>query len=94
VADRSCIGCGYCCQKVPCPLGAMLYGGASPCAGLEWRDGRWWCGPALRDPDLHLSLCIGAGCCSPLNSIRSSKQATLRGGTPSLPRTSSAPPSE
>lgn len=70
-----CIGCGYCCKKTPCILGVKLFGMVKPCAGLVFKDGRYWCKPVLEakgadQKRLTENLYIGAGCCSPMNSDR------------------------
>lgn len=76
---RPCIGCGYCCQKAPCALGASLHGPKAPCPSLVWNGERYVCqevSRAFRARDwkrlsvLLSDLAIGAGCCSPLNSQR------------------------
>jgi len=46
-----CNGCGACCIATPCGLALDYLEGAeegSPCPALEWKDGRAWCGLALR----------------------------------------------
>lgn len=54
----ACVGCGYCCSKAPCALGAARFGvelprlgvmdlapTMSPCEALIWDEaaGRHWC---------------------------------------------------
>ena len=66
-----CIGCGYCCSKVPCAYGRENEEGG--CAEQVFRDGRYWCGIAeeiQKDPSSKWSPAFGAGCCSSLNSVR------------------------
>jgi hypothetical protein len=72
---RPCVGCGYCCKKVPCSLSVYLHADKPwphhECPELIFRDGRWWCKIALEEPELAKEeLYIGAGCCSPLNTER------------------------
>lgn len=68
----SCVGCGYCCQKVQCAAGRSIYGlKDGVCAGLQCseKDQRYYClliletrgraNKAARD-----GLAIGAGCSS------------------------------
>ena len=79
-----CVGCGYCCQKAPCPV-AFIMGWYEPygvCAGLVWNEqaGRYWCRAVQDEPartrlQLEESMAIGAGCSSTLcNSQRSAAQ--------------------
>ena len=81
---RPCVGCGYCCKKVPCPFGADRYGEGAPCGGLVFKDGRHWCGAILEAPSSVKvvrsdTLCIGAGCCSPMNTDRQPYLENQRG---------------
>lgn len=61
-----CVGCGYCCIKVPCPLSVKLYG-KDDCPALQWDGERYRCTLA---EEYHAALYIGAGCCAALNSWR------------------------
>lgn len=81
-----CVGCGYCCMKVPCRV-AFLMGWSrhpSPCAGLVWDEGagRFWC-KAVQDepertrPQLEADMAIGAGCSSSLCNTQ--REACKRG---------------
>ena len=73
-----CVGCGYCCKKATCGLGATIHGAQVPCPSLVFEDGRYWCGEVLTAERTNRSeaeklkswLYIGVGCCSPLNSDR------------------------
>jgi hypothetical protein len=74
---RPCVGCGYCCKKVPCPLGvARQISFQAPCSFLRFEHGRHWCGLVVDEEDdrsraiMVDDLAIGVGCCSPLNSDR------------------------
>lgn len=77
--DLSCIGCGFCCTKVICGIGAMFYGHyTNPCPALELNGNRYVCSLYRRDPDRYEHvLAIGEGCCFPDNPWRSD-----RGGVP------------
>jgi len=82
---RKCIGCGYCCQKAACILGAVSFvehateSGRvlSHCPGLVKLYGRYWCSLMLNATGEEREwvgdgvLAVGAGCCSPLNTQRS-----------------------
>lgn len=66
-----CVGCGYCCTKGICEMGAIIYGTESaPCPGLYWnnQDRRHFCRLVLLGNDIRKffkdALYIGAGCCS------------------------------
>ena len=70
-----CVGCGYCCLKVPCPIAIRIYGmGVSVCPELQWNGIRHVCRLVmLPDPlsaEYRQDLSIGAGCCSSLNTWR------------------------
>lgn len=72
-----CIGCGYCCRKVPC---AQAYHSNAVengrCTALMWHEGRWACGLYVTAPNeeekarIAKELYFGAGCCSNLNTYR------------------------
>ena len=88
---RKCVGCGYCCRKATCALGAVHFSrhssgpkeSLSPCPYLVRLYGRSWCGLLLsaseevRKDIEDGALFVGAGCCSPLNTERS-KLLSLR----------------
>lgn len=68
-----CLGCGYCCSKATCPLGAQVYGVKFPCSGLVWNKakGRHLCKLLLESKGqlrkfIAEGLAIGAGCSSSL----------------------------
>ena len=65
----TCNGCGYCCAAEVCPVGQKVYRTTqAPCPGLEFREGRFWCGAVKiadeigRGPLIRLVLGIGFGC--------------------------------
>jgi hypothetical protein len=73
-----CVGCGYCCRKVPCAYSVMTYGDIEKCRSLVFKGGRFWCGEVINSTDeervrIQNILHIGAGCCSSLNSDRREK---------------------
>jgi hypothetical protein len=70
----SCVGCGFCCVKSPCPLAVKLYdlssfyGGATlHCPALSWNGERHICANAVQFGE---ELKIGKGCRNPLNLWR------------------------
>ncbi len=69
VMPKKCVGCSYCCIEMPCfwsmtALGTKIGG---VCLALFWDEDKYRC----RAADTHkVSLCIGEGCCSPLNTWR------------------------
>ena len=68
-----CLGCGYCCKKATCMLGASLHGPQAPCPELVFKDGKYRCRQVLNADPTRLAqliegLALGEGCCSPLNS--------------------------
>jgi len=81
-----CVGCGYCCCKVPCRV-AFLRGWdrhPEPCKGLVWdqKEGRFWCQAVLEEPAptverLKEGMAIGAGCSSSL--FNQQREACQRG---------------
>ena len=91
IPHRPCIGCGYCCSKVRCALGASIHGAElGPCPSLHWDGARHWCGLVLNAAGaarerLQAELAIGAGCCSPLNSLRRQLLADRAAGEASAP---------
>lgn len=78
----ACIGCGYCCMKVPCQLVEVVGGEWHGCPHLTFAQGRHWCRlvvhyqlneglqPGSQDVDVNAVLSIGDGCCSSMNSWR------------------------
>lgn len=57
--DEPCVGCGHCCQQLPCHLAA----GHNPCIALQHHDGRYWCGLVeLGIPGVREQLLVGLGC--------------------------------
>jgi hypothetical protein len=73
---KDCIGCGYCCTKVPCPIAYEHFGKKklfdehkvyTKCPALDWNGKRHNCLLAAYFFDF---LYIGKGCCSTLNSWR------------------------
>ena len=74
---RPCVGCGYCCLLARCAISFTAEGEhylepgepleADACPWLRWDSRRYRCSIADKYPE---GLAIGAGCCSPLNSIR------------------------
>jgi hypothetical protein len=57
--DKSCTGCGHCCQQLPCNLA----GGHNPCIALQHHDGRYWCGLVELDLEgVREHLLVGRGC--------------------------------
>jgi len=103
-----CVGCGYCCRKVPCPIGVQVYGykvikqefghSFSPCSGLKFDNGRYWCKLVVDSPTekdrlwIKDQLCIGSGCCSSLNSDRRKQIELCAGPRQSLPKQPSPKP--
>lgn len=81
---KQCVGCGYCCKKVPCSSSVRAFGSVSTkqwethgCPALVWKKGRYWCKLVLdaKDADtaeeIKSDLAIGGGCCSSLfNQVR------------------------
>lgn len=70
-----CVGCGYCCIKVPCFVAQRLHGGGlTKCPHLEWTGERYTCQIMKGDSAIarryREELAAGAGCCSGLNSWR------------------------
>lgn len=70
-----CIGCGFCCLKVPCEAAQRVYGaGIKLCPALQWDGERHRCALMDLPGDLGLNfrkeLHAGAGCCSNLNTWR------------------------
>jgi len=93
----ACVGCGYCCKRAPCPLASAKYqtfehwkDGRGGCPSLLEKDGRYWCGLVLSEPDdwkkqeiIHF-LAIGAGCSSTLfNEARHTILVRLRSSSSS-----------
>lgn len=72
-----CVGCGYCCRKVPCGLARMhhlevkdLYDKGQICPELRWDGKRYWCQVALDSEEGKLRIGTGTGCCANLNTDR------------------------
>lgn len=70
-----CVGCGYCCIKVPCGVALRLHGnGIEKCPSLSWNGTRYVCGLMIGPDSISKryrdELHAGAGCCSSLNSWR------------------------
>jgi len=61
-----CVGCGYCCLKALCCHGEIDKG-EDYCNHLYWNGTKYRCSIAA---DQYVSLSIGEGCCSSLNSWR------------------------
>ena len=67
-----CIGCGYCCTKIICRIGSMIYGHyTNPCPALKRNGDRYVCSLYLDDPARYGGVLeIGEGCCFPENAMR------------------------
>ena len=76
IITQPCVGCGFCCLKVPCEASRRLGYGSTKCQFLLWveQEKRYKCelmmfagplGEAYRK-----ELYAGAGCCSNLNTWR------------------------
>ena len=66
-----CVGCGYCCIKMPCVKQFMAPDGS--CTRLYWneRDQMYRCKEIEENRLFRLVMAPeGSGCCSPLNSWR------------------------
>lgn len=85
-----CVGCGYCCKKVICWEGIHANrelvekqgNNRGPCPELVFQDGRYWCRLVLEADEkerkrLKMSIHIGAGCCSNMNSDRQNMLASV-----------------
>jgi hypothetical protein len=76
VMPKPCVGCGYCCRKVRCYIGAVEHGPGDNCPSLVWNGERWRCQLVLdnaelkTNPTISFDLHIGAGCCSSMNTER------------------------
>lgn len=68
---KECIGCGYCCRKAPCVIGATS-AVDGVCSHLHWNGECWRCDMAESH---RTSLAIGEGCCSSMNTYRAVKHA-------------------
>lgn len=66
VRPPQCVGCGYCCMKVPCGPSLAKFGRLD-CPVLVWNGERYICGMADEWQD---QLAIGEGCCMNMNSWR------------------------
>jgi hypothetical protein len=62
---RRCVGCGYCCIKVPCAQSLHTWG-KRDCPALVWNGKRYICEKAGQWSELY----IGEGCCASLNTWR------------------------
>jgi hypothetical protein len=77
VSHAACVGCGYCCKAAPC-VAAVHRGRVSAdgeCLELVFDGERYRCNyildpPAEGEEWWRRQLCVGAGCCSNLNSER------------------------
>lgn len=72
---KTCVGCGFCCLKAICEVGARLYGpGVTQCPALEWKESRYVCKlmelPGDQGLAYRLELYAGEGCCAGLNTWR------------------------
>jgi len=89
-----CVGCGYCCIKATCVVGARHYGETKPCPALEWDEvqSRHTCsfctyGDKFVDVQVdhyRQELSVGAGCCMSLfntwrEDIRDRTKVVLEG---------------
>lgn len=79
MTDNACIGCGYCCAKATCAIGARLHGPQPRCPELLFVGGRHWCrwviSCELKEDEAEgimakKAIGVDDGCCSPLNSWR------------------------
>lgn len=76
VEAKPCVGCGFCCRKARCYLGAQKHGAGTDCPELVWNGERWRCQLVLdneelkTNPMISFDLHIGAGCCCSLNTER------------------------
>jgi len=76
-----CVGCGYCCIKIPCSAAVRLYGSnITECPQLKWDENmsRYFCGlmtiPGPIGDEYRKELYAGEGCCCSLNSWRNDVQ--------------------
>lgn len=74
-----CVGCGYCCLKVPCYVAKRMYGeGITECPDLKWNGERYVCRlcelPNPKGADYRHELHVGVGCCCSLNTWRKDVQ--------------------
>ena len=69
-----CVGCGYCCLKAPCAIGAHFHRikPGDRCPSLRWLEAerRYVCRLPFRDRKYYDLLGIGEGCSSSLNDWR------------------------
>lgn len=70
-----CVGCGYCCLKMPCVAAVRIYGPIERCPALYWNEKKKMYQCKLMEIKIlgeryREELAAGAGCCSPLNSWR------------------------
>lgn len=73
-----CCGCGYCCMKARCALGAYTYGySTQQCPALVFNEGRFWCQLALESDEAKEHLFVGTGCSSSL--LNTQREAFLKG---------------
>ena len=76
ISAKPCVGCGFCCRKSRCYLGAQKHGPGPDCPELVWNGERWRCQLILdneelkTNPTINFDLAIGAGCCCGLNTER------------------------
>jgi len=81
VVYRQCVGCGYCCLKIPC-FGALFHGWVDEkmrCTKLIWDEeaNRYWCQRAKENRLFAENIYVGQGCSSDLNTWR--KDVKYRG---------------
>ena len=83
----ACVGCGYCCLKIPCHQAVRRFGdrvtdktryAEKMCPALYW-DGKKYRCELAKDLKAYKALSMGEGCCSPLNTWRSDVRERTRG---------------
>ncbi len=71
---KECIGCGYCCIAIQCPISSLIYGYVQTCPALEWNGLRHVCKLMKLPGDLgdffRLQIGSGTGCTEPGNPWR------------------------
>lgn len=65
-SKSDCVGCGYCCIKVPCTRSLATFGKLD-CPALVWNGERYRCAMA---EEWGAELYMGEGCCAALNTWR------------------------
>jgi len=75
-----CVGCGFCCLEAPC-VAASYYNWIEEgrCSKLKWDEeaGRYWCLQAKENRPFAITIYVGEGCTSNLNTWR--KEVKNRG---------------